>query len=403
MKIQSIIGRSILDSRSNWTLEVEVRCEDGSVGRAAVPSGAAIGAHEAKKLENIDRAVGNVNAIAPSLIGQEVINQPQIDQLMIEMDGTPEKSNLGANVVYGISMAIADAAAKAQQMHLFQWIGKLSGITNTRVPTPLFNLINGGKHANNNLPFQEFCVTPMPGKPYSEQLTMGLKIANSLKDILHERGHSTMVGDEGGYAPWIQKNEDAMNLLVEAIQAAGFQVGADVMLAVDVAASNIPDLSAVTYPLAPNDYFAKLIQDYPILLLEDPLDQEDWVGWASLTTQIGQKVILAGDDLFNTNVERLRRGVTEQSANAIVIKPDDVGTLTEVLQAVALAQTSNYKVIVSHRAGETESTMIADLSVGIGADFIKAGGLSRSERTAKYNQLLRIEAVMLESGIKNWA
>lgn len=402
MKIQSINGRSILDSRSNWTLEVEVHCDDGSVGRASVPSGAATGAHEGKKL-SVEQAVGNVGAIAPSLIGQLVINQPQIDQSMIELDGTPEKSNLGANVLYGISMAVADVAAKAQGIHLFQWIQKLSGETNPRVPSPLFNLINGGKHANNNLPFQEFCVAPMPGKPFSEQMAMGLKIAGSLKELLHERGHSTMVGDEGGYAPWIQKNEAALDLLIEAIHAAGYQPRTDVMLALDVAASNIPDLAAVTYPLAPIDYFSKLIKDYPILILEDPLDQEDWAGWTQLTAQIGQAVAVVGDDLFNTNVERLRHGITDKAANAILIKPDDVGTLTEVLQTVALAESSNYKVIVSHRAGETESTMIADLAVGVGATFIKAGGLSRSERTAKYNQLLRIEAVMVQSGIKNWA
>lgn len=395
MVIQSIKGRSILDSRSNWTLEVEVYCSDGSVGRAAVPSGAATGAHEAQKLANINQAVGNVNAIASSLIGHPVINQPQIDQLMIGMDGTPEKSNLGANVLYGISMAVADAAAKSQQIPLYKWIQQLSGRAAPKLPSPLFNLINGGKHANNNLPFQEFCIVPAPGTTFAEQMKVGLMVAKSLKEILHERGHSTMVGDEGGYAPWIQKNEEALGLLVEAIQVTGYQPGINVSLALDVAASNIPDLAAIAYPLSASDYFEKLVKDYPITILEDPFDQEDWTNWTQLTAKIGQSIAIVSDDLFNTNVERLRRGITEHAATAILIKPDDVGTLTEVLQTVALAESSNYKVIVSHRAGETESTMIADLSVGIGAEYIKAGGLSRSERTAKYNQLLRIEAELL--------
>lgn len=403
MIIQSIVGRKILDSRASWTLEVEVRTDDGTVGRASVPSGAAAGAHEATKLTDIDQAVGNVSAIASSLIGKAVTAQADIDQTMLGLDGTPEKSNLGANVLYGISMAVADAAAAAQGLHLYQWIQQLSGHTAPAVPSPLFNLINGGKHANNNLPFQEFCIAPKPGASFGDQLAMGLGVARSLKELLHERGHSTTVGDEGGYAPWIHRNEEALDLLMDAIRAAGYQPGTDIGLALDVAASNIPDLTAVTYPMQPADYYVKLVEQYPITILEDPLDQEDWAGWTQLTAALGSTLTVVGDDLFNTNAARLQTGIEQRAANAILVKPDDVGTLTEVFATVKLAQANSYKIIVSHRAGETESTMIADLGVGIGAAFIKAGGLSRSERTAKYNQLKRINGILTETGAANWA
>lgn len=402
MKIQSITGRSILDSRANWTLEVEVICDDGTIGRAAVPSGAVAGAHEGAKLA-VETAVGNVQAIMPSVVGQDVTAQQAIDQRMIELDGTPEKSNLGANVLYAISMAVADAAAQAQQLALYRWIQQLSGDTKPSIPTPLFNLINGGKHANNNLPFQEFCIMPKPELSIVEQIEIGRAVKESLKELLQARGHSTMVGDEGGYAPWFHQNQEAMDVLIEAIKQSGHQPGVDVWLAIDVAASNIPDLHASTYPLEPIAYYERLLQQYPIAFLEDPLDQEDWTGWAELTAKLGQSVAVVGDDLFNTNLARLQQGIATKAANAILIKPDDVGTLTEVLQTVQLAKQSQYQVAVSHRAGETESTMIADLAVAIGAGYMKAGGLSRSERTAKYNQLLRLDNLLTESGIKNWA
>ncbi|MEK7184454.1 MAG: phosphopyruvate hydratase [Patescibacteria group bacterium] len=402
MKIQMITGRSILDSRANWTLEVEVLCEGGVIGRAAVPSGAVAGAHEGKKL-GIETAIGNVQAIMPSLVGQDVTGQQAIDQKMIELDGTPEKSTLGANVLYAISMAVADAAAKVQNIALYHWIQQLSGTEKPTIPTPLFNLINGGSHANNNLPFQEFCIVPKPGLPIAEQIGIGRAVMESLKELLHARGLGTAVGDEGGYAPWLHRNEEALDLLLEAIKQAGHQPGVDVTLAIDVAASNIPDLHASTYPLEPATYYQQLIQKYSISILEDPLDQEDWAGWTALTAQLGGSVAVIGDDLFNTNATRLQRGIAEKAANAILIKPDDVGTLTEVLQTVQLAKQSNYGIVVSHRAGETESTMIADLAVGIGASYMKAGGLSRSERTAKYNQLLRLDALLTETGIKNWS
>ncbi len=403
MLIQSVVGRKILDSRANWTLEVEVHGDDGTVGRAAVPSGAAAGTYEAVKLTDIDQAVGNVQGIASSLVGKALTAQADIDQTLIGLDGTADKSNLGANVLYGISMAAAAAAASAQGIALYQWIQQLSGHANPSLPDPLFNLINGGKHANNNLPFQEFCIAPKPGASFTDQLAMGLAVARSLKELLHERGHSTTVGDEGGYAPWIHRNEEALDLLVEAIQAAGYQPGTDIALALDVAASNIPDLTAITYPMRSVDYYAKLTEQYPITVLEDPLDQEDWAGWSELTKQLGGRLTVVGDDLFATNAARLGRGITERAANGILVKPDDVGTLTEVLATVKLAQTNNYKVLISHRAGETESTLIADLAVGIGAAFLKAGGLSRSERTAKYNQLKRIAGVLSETGAKSWA
>ncbi len=402
MKIESIISRSILDSRANWTLEVEVHCEGGVVGRAAVPSGAVAGAHEGTKLA-VATAVGNVQAIMPSLVGQDVTAQQVIDQRMIELDGTPEKSTLGANVLYAISMATADAAAQVQQVPLYRLIQQLSGDTKPMIPTPLLNLINGGKHANNNLPFQEFCIMPKPGLSIVEQLDIGRAVRDSLKELLHSRGHSTMVGDEGGYAPWLHQNQEAIDVLIEAIKQSGHQPGIDVWLAIDVAASNIPDLHASTYPLEPIAYYQQLMTQYPIAYLEDPLDQEDWAGWTELTAVLGQSVAVVGDDLFNTNAARLQQGIAAKAANTILIKPDDVGTLTEVLQTVQLAKQANYQLAVSHRAGETESTMIADLAVAIGASYMKAGGLSRSERTAKYNQLLRLDNLLTESGIKNWS
>jgi len=342
----------------------------------------------------MQQSIANVGVVAPSLIGHPVTNQQQIDLLLLNTDGTQEKENLGANVTLAISLATCEAAALGQKMQLYQWIQRLSGTGEATMPTPWFNVINGGKHADSGLPFQEFMIIPAPGKRYHEQLSIGQTIFHHLKEILAKLGQRIAVGDEGGFAPQLASDEEAIEVLLQAIAASGFQPGTDVFLGLDVAASSIPDLAPVTYPLKPHDYFVKLVSDYPILILEDPLPEDDWAGWTQLDAAIGSRVKLVGDDLFTTNPRRLQQGIQQRAANSILVKPDQIGTLTETLQTIAIAKQSNMDIAISHRSGETESTFIADLAVGTAAQFIKTGGLSRGERVAKYNQLLRIEAAL---------
>lgn len=396
-KITDIRGRKILDSRGNPTLEVDVILDDGAWARASVPSGASTGTHEAFKLSDIDKSVSNVEILAQSLRGQDASQQEKIDLLMINTDGTPNKENLGANTILAISLATAEAQASSLKMPLYRYIAKIfnKDITTLKIPTPMFNIINGGKHADNNLAFQEFMIIPSGQKNFRDKLEEGAKIFHELKDDLHKMGLSVAVGDEGGFAPKLNTNEEVLEILTSAIQKAGFIPREQIGIGLDVAASSIADLAPITYPLDAFRYYQKIITDYPIILLEDPLAEDDWAGWAKLTANIGNQIKIVGDDIFTTNPTRLERGIREKSANSIIIKPDQIGTLTETLRTVKMAQESNLSVIVSHRSGETESTFIADLAVGIGADFIKSGAPSRGERISKYNQLLRIEEELL--------
>lgn len=394
--IAGVHPRVILDSRGNETLEVDVRLTDGVVGRASVPSGASTGEHEAYKLDDMPRALANVGAIADDLIGQDPVAQERVDLKLLSLDGTETKSNLGANVLLALSLAVCEAAAKTKGLPLHEHIHAIAGLrTPERLPTPMFNIINGGKHADNNLEFQEFMVVPTSeGRPYHEQLFTGAKLFHTLRKILLDMGHTVAVGDEGGFAPRLNSNEEALEIVVEAIERAGLKARQDVSIAIDVAASAIADLGPVTYPLGPHEYYQKLVQDYPIFLLEDPLPEDDWNGWSKLTAAIGSTVHVVGDDLYTTNPKRLKTGIECRATNAIIIKPDQIGTLTETFQTLRLAEQAGQTTIISHRSGETESSFIADLAVGVGAPLIKTGAPSRGERVAKYNQLLRIEETL---------
>ena len=392
-KIQKIHGREILDSRNKKTLEVEMVLDDGVMARESVPSGASTGRSEAKKITDISAVIANLeNAIAPILLGQEVIGQQQkLDQMMLELDGTPDKSRLGGNTILGVSLAICRAGAMSAKKPLYRYIGEISGNTAFRLPTPLFNVINGGKHADTNLAFQEFIAVPVKEGSFKGKLAIGSQVYDSLKESLRRMDLSTNVGDEGGFAPRLTSNEAALELLVEAIEAVGLKPGEDVALAIDVAASSIPDLAAITYPQTPLDYYQQLVNKFPLILLEDPFKEDDWPSWQTITKLLGGHVAIIGDDLFTTNVERLRIGIEKKAATGTIIKPDQIGTVSETLAAIKLAKENNLIIVVSHRSGETDSVFIADLAVGIGADFLKAGALSRGERVAKYDQLLRIE------------
>jgi len=392
-KIKLIHGREILDSRANSTLEVDVVLEDGSLGRASVPAGASTGRAEAFKIADINKSLENLELLKKNLIGQEASDQTKIDLLMINSDGTSNKENLGANVILALSLAICSASANSAKMPLYKYINEISksNLSKFSMPTPLFNIINGGKHADNNLQFQEFMIIPMGEKSFKEKLMMGAKIYHQLKNDLTKMNLSVAVGDEGGFAPKLNSNEEALELIVASIQNAGFQPINDVTIGIDIAASSIPDLNAVTYPERPIDYYAGLIEKYPIFLYEDPLGEDDWQSWTELCQKISPRIKLIGDDLYTTNPARLEQGIEKKAANGIIIKPDQIGTLTETFRTVALAKSAHYDVIVSHRSGETESTFIADLAVGIGANFIKSGAPARGERTAKYNELIRIE------------
>ncbi|MBI4022956.1 phosphopyruvate hydratase [Candidatus Berkelbacteria bacterium] len=397
--IRSVTARTIIDSRAKHTLEVDVLLSDGSLGRASVPSGASTGSHEAARVDDPGLAVANAQSLGDSLIGQDPSNQERIDLALIAADGTPEKSRLGANVILALSLAVCEAAAHAEQRFLFEHIHAIAGLkTAPRLPTPLFNIINGGKHADNNLEIQEFMIVPTAaGRSFRDQLEIGVRLFHELRAILKTMGHSVSVGDEGGFAPRLNSNQEALELLVQAIDAGSYRPQTDVTLALDVAASSIADLSAVTYPDDPRRFYERLVSTYPISLIEDPLTEDDWQGWTELTAALGSRILIVGDDLYTTNPKRLRIGIERQASNAVIIKPDQVGTLTETLQAVRLAEEHGLTVIVSHRSGETESTFIADLAVGVGASFLKTGAPSRGERVAKYNQLLRIEEQLARS------
>jgi enolase len=403
--IFEVFGRMILDSRGNPTVEVEVTTEDGVVGRAAVPSGASTGEHEAVELRDkvgsawlgkgVDTAVRHVNeVIAQHLIGVEVGDQRQIDQMMIELDGSKNKGRLGANAILGVSLATARAAAASLDMPLHRYIGGLSGGT---LPVPFMNVLNGGAHADNNVDIQEFMIAPVGAPTFSDAMRSGVEIYHNLKKLLQSRGMATGVGDEGGFAPNVESNEAALALVAEAVGKAGYKLGRDVVLALDVAATEL--YRDGVYHMDGKqldadgliDYYADLASRYPLVSIEDGLDENDWAGWSKLNARLGDRIQLVGDDLFVTNVRRLQRGIKESAANAILIKVNQIGTLSETLDTINLAHRSGYRCMISHRSGETEDTFIADLAVATSAGQIKTGAPCRSERVAKYNQLLRIE------------
>jgi len=403
--IVEVIAREILDSRGNPTVEVDVWLEGGIMGRASVPSGASTGRFEALELRDNDpkrylgkgvkRAVENINKkIAPNLVGFDVMDQVLIDRTLIDLDGTPDKSHLGANALLGVSIACAKAASEFLGVPLWRYLG---GAFAHKVPVPLMNFINGGKHADNPLDIQEFMIVPWGTDRFSEALRMGSEIYHTLKSLLKAKGLGTAIGDEGGFAPNISSHRQALDLLCEAIEKAGYKLGEEVALALDVAASEL--YQDGKYSIEGNewisdeliDFYEKLISEYPICSIEDALDEEDWEGWSKLTRRIGEKIQLVGDDIFTTNITRLKKGIELKVANAILIKPNQIGTLTETFITVETAKREGYNIIVSHRSGETEDTTISDLAVALGASQIKTGAVSRSERVAKYNQLLRIE------------
>ena len=408
--IVKVHARTILDSRGNPTVEVDVVTENGILGRAAVPSGASTGEHEAVELRDggdafmgkgVSKAVANVNeTIAAAVVGQSVFEQNKIDQLMIDLDGTPNKSKLGANAILGVSLAVAKAAANELGMPLYRYIGGVSAHT---LPVPMMNIINGGSHSDAPIAFQEFMVMPVVADSFSKAIQMGTEIFHHLKKVLHDRNLSTAVGDEGGFAPTLEGTEDALDTILKAIGNAGYKAGEEVMIALDCAAAEFYKDGVYDYTLFEGDkgvkrsseeqaqYLADLASKYPIISIEDGMDENDWDGWKSLTDKIGDSVQLVGDDLFVTNVARLSRGINESIANSILIKVNQIGSLTETIAAVTMAHKAGYTSVMSHRSGETEDNTIADLAVALNTGQIKTGSASRSDRMAKYNQLLRIE------------
>ena len=410
--IENVHAREILDSRGNPTLEVEILLEDGSFARAAVPSGASTGAFEAVELRDgdksryegkgVEKAVANVNdIIAPEVIGFDAADQRGLDRLMIELDGTRNKGKLGANAILGVSLAAAQASAESAGLELFQYIG---GPNAHVLPVPMMNILNGGSHADSNVDIQEFMIAPIGAPSFREALRWGAEVYHSLKKVVKERGLSTGLGDEGGFAPNLDSNREALELIVEAIEKAGYKPGADVALAMDVASSEFFDSETKTYKFEgeqrDNDYMVKyyeqLIKDFPIVSIEDPLSEDEWEDWKALTEEIGDKVQIVGDDFFVTNPERLAKGIELKAANALLVKVNQIGSLTETLEAVEMAHRNGYKSMTSHRSGETEDTTIADLVVATNAGQIKTGAPARTERVAKYNQLLRIEDDLAE-------
>jgi len=409
--IAAITAREILDSRGNPTVEVEVALKSGAKGRAAVPSGASTGTREALELRDGDRmrycgkgvltAVTNVRAaLAPALVGWDAADQAGIDRAMIALDGTPNKGKLGANAILGVSLAVAQAAAAEAGLPLYRYLG---GANAQELPVPLMNVINGGAHADNNLDIQEFMIVPVGAPTFAEALRMATEVFHALKSLLKKNGLNTAVGDEGGFAPNLGSNEDALALIVQAIDAAGYEPGRDLALALDAAASEFYDqgryvMKGETQAHRSSDdmiaYYDALLGKYPIISIEDGLSEQDWPGWKKLTDRLGQRVQLVGDDIFVTNPEIFAKGIAEGLGNAILIKLNQIGTLTETRETIDMATRAGYRVVVSHRSGETEDVTIADLSVGVNADQIKTGSLSRTDRTAKYNQLLRIEEAL---------
>jgi enolase len=407
--IVDIFAREILDSRGNPTIEVDVALEGGAMGRAAIPSGASTGEHEAVELRDGDKArymgkgvltaVENVNdLIANEIIGEDATNQTLIDKILIELDGTPNKAKLGANATLGVSLAVCRAAAEAFGLPLYQYIG---GVNAKVLPVPMMNILNGGSHADNNVDLQEFMVMPAGAANFAEALRMGAEVFHNLKAVLKKKGLSTSVGDEGGFAPNLKSNEEALQVIVEAIGKAGYKPGEDIFIALDPASSEFFDKEANVYnlkgegkKLTPSqmvDFYAKLVDKYPIVSIEDGMAEDDWDGWKEMTDKLGKKIQLVGDDLFVTNVLRLQRGIEMGVCNSILIKVNQIGTLTETLDAIEMAKTASYTAVVSHRSGETEDSTIADIVVATNAGQIKTGSACRTDRICKYNQLLRIE------------
>ena len=402
--VDNVTAREVLDSRGNPTVEAEITLECGITGRSIVPSGASTGAYEAHELRDgqdrymgkgVLNAVSNIEEkIAPAICGLSAINQSEIDSLMIQLDGTENKSNLGANSILAVSLAIARAASKGLGLPLYRYIG---GPNSNLLPVPMMNVINGGAHAANNLAFQEFMIVPHGAESFREALRMGTEVFHSLKYLLEEKGLSTAVGDEGGFAPDLPSNKEAGDLLLKSIEKAGYKPGEQISLALDVASTEFFENNSYSYSeknfssIDMVDELFKLVENYPIISIEDGLAEDDWVGWKNLTHKLGERIQLVGDDLFVTNTKRLEKGIKENIANSILIKVNQIGTLSETLKAIELAKISSYTSVISHRSGETEDTTIADLSVGTRSGQIKTGSLSRSERVSKYNQLLRIE------------
>lgn len=423
LPIQDIFAREILDSRGNPTLEAEVLAGEENVGRAAVPSGVSTGKYEARELRDqekrysglgVERAVENVNSIlAHAVIGRDVFDQEGLDRAMIEADGTKDKRNLGANAILGVSMAAAHAAAEAMKVPLYRYLG---GVRARQMPVPMMNIINGGLHADNSLDIQEFMIVPAETGGFREQLRICAEVYHSLKSLLTERGFHTSVGDEGGFAPDLADTREALRTLRDAVEKAGYRMGRDIRIALDVAASELYDSDRKVYCFPGEgrqrgeevvrtaeemlDYYTDLISEFPVCSIEDPLDEEDWDGWKALTEKIGDRVQLVGDDLFATNAERLEKGIRLGAANAVLIKVNQAGTLTEAFETLKLAQEARYNTVISHRSGETEDTTIADIAVAFNAGQIKTGAPCRSERVAKYNRLLRIEEGLIKEGMK---
>lgn len=411
--IIEVYAREILDSRGNPTVEVDVLLDDGSLGRAAVPSGASTGAHEALELRDEDpgrylgkgvqKAVNNINEkIAPEVIGFDAADQAGLDMTLIELDGTPNKGNLGANAILGVSMAAAKAAARSVGLSLYQYLG---GVNARQLPVPMMNILNGGKHADNNVDIQEFMIMPVGAPAFAEALRMGAEVFHNLKKVLKKKGLNTAVGDEGGFAPNLSSNEEALAVIVEAIEAAGYRPGEDVALAMDAAATEFYKDGRYMLegkPFTAEElitFYASLVDRFPILSIEDGLAEDDWEGWQGLTARLGKRIQVVGDDLFVTNTERLQKGINLGAGNSILIKVNQIGTLTETLEAIEMAKRAGFTAVVSHRSGETEDTTIADLVVATNTGLIKTGAPSRTDRVAKYNQLLRIEEELGDTAV----
>ncbi len=410
--IEAIAAREILDSRGNPTVEVEIELEDGTQARAAVPSGASTGAFEASELRDggkryagkgVEKAVAFVNEeIAQAIVGYDSQDQRLIDTEMIELDGTKNKSRLGANSILGVSLAVAKASAESADLSLFRYLG---GPNAHILPVPMMNILNGGAHADTNVDIQEFMIAPIGAPTFRESLRWGAEIYHALKSVLKKRGLATSVGDEGGFAPNLESNRAALDLIIEAISLAGFKPGSDIALAMDVAATEFHDAGKYTFEGSSKSseqmiaYYKELVDSYPLVSIEDPLNEEDWAGWTEMTKVLGSRVQIVGDDLFVTNPERLARGIASDTANALLVKVNQIGTLTETLDAVDMAHRANYRSMLSHRSGETEDTTIADLAVATNCGQIKTGAPARSERVAKYNQLLRIEEELVDGAV----
>jgi enolase len=416
MNIRSVKGREILDSRGNPTVEVDIETECGVFERAAVPSGASTGTHEALELRDNDKkrykgkgvlhAVQNVNeVIAPAVIGRSVLNQKELDGVLLELDGTKGKSKLGANAILGVSMAVAKAGAAYSQLPLYQYLG---GVGAVELPVPMLNIINGGSHADNSVDLQEFMIMPVGASCFREALRISAEVFHTLKSVLKEKKYSTAVGDEGGFAPNLKSNEEALAVIVEAIDKAGYRPGKDVFIALDPAASEFFEDGKYVFKKSSGeartsaemvDFYSRLIKKYPIISIEDGLAEDDWDGWKLMTDKLGGKIQLVGDDLFVTNPERLRKGIEMGVTNSILIKLNQIGTVSETVETIKMAQTHGFTAVVSHRSGETEDTFIADLAVGLSTGQIKSGSVCRSERIAKYNQLMRIEEQLGASAV----